>query len=522
MPELTTDHGQRYGDWAAPKFDGALLIWPQADTIAELARRNRDALDAAADVIIHGMPLPDLRRDARTFVGHGDVDAPLVATGHQCELHHPGVWIKNAVVSAAAEACGGVAYHFAVDTDSPKHLKLRWPGFSMPITDDARVNAAAWTGLLEPPSPAHLEVLIDAASRAEADGTASPLVGQFLGDCRAFLVDQRDAVAPLDLPSMTANAQHRLDWSLGLDYRELLLGGVLESEAWATFVCHVAADADRFASAYNAALAGYRAEAGIDAGSDRPMPDLDVAGDEIELPFWLDDLDAGTRVRAVVRQRGDGLALVTKGDTFVFDADASPRDLLAWLRRRRLRLTTRALSLTIFLRLCVCDVFVHGIGGGHYDQVADRLIRDYFRLDPPGFVVATATLFHPTAVETERVCVPCLEQEGHEIEHDALGEAKRQWLQKIEAADGFHARRAVFDAMHAARRVALKTDAAFADWRRRRDEADARLDRESDVFDRELFYAVQPRDRLDGLIIRVREAFGLAAETAGRPAGRRG
>ena len=506
MPQLTSsDHGQRYGDWAAPKFDGALLIWPDAGGIADLARGNRAALDAAEDVLIHGVPLPALRQTARAYVGHRE-DAPLVATGHQCELHHPGVWVKNAVACAAASACGGVAYHFAVDTDSPKHLKLRWPGFSMPITDDVRVNAAAWTGLLEPPSPAHLETLLDAAVRAEHRGAVSQLAVDFLSNCRTFLVDQRDAVAPLDLPAMMANAQHQLDWSLGLDYRELLLSGVLEGEAWATFVCHIAADAAAFADAYNAALADYRSESGIDAGSDRPMPDLE-SGDAIELPFWLDDLAAGTRVRAGVRRDGDAFRLDV-ADGFTFAVDAEPRSLLMWLRRNRLRLTTRALSLTMFLRLCVCDVFVHGIGGGHYDQVADRMIAGYFKLPPPGFVVATATLFHPDALSVERVCVPCLKREGHHLSHDVLGEAKREWLGKIDAADDFRAKRAVFDAMHAARRAAMATDAAYAEWEQRRDAAEGRLERETEVFDRELFYAVQPRERLEAMIARVRAAFG--------------
>ena len=512
MPELTSvtssDHGQQYGDWAAPKFDGALLIWPAADSVGGLAKQNRAALDAAEAVTIHGTPLPELRRQARAYVGHR-ADAPLVATGHQCELHHPGVWVKNAVACAAAAACGGVAYHFAVDTDSPKHLKLRWPGFSKPITDDLRVNAAAWTGLLEPPSPAHLEVLMDAAARAEADGRVSPLLTDFLSSCRTFLIDQRDAVAPLDLPGMTANAQHQLDWSLGLDYRELLLGGVLECEAWAAFVCHVAADAAGFADAYNVALADYRTAAGLDAGGDRPMPDLDV-DDGIELPFWLDDLSAGTRARAAVRRRGGSFVLDAAGG-FTFAADTPPRELLLFLRKNRLRLSTRALSLTIFLRLCVCDAFVHGIGGGHYDQVADRLIRDYFDLEPPGFVVATATLFHPHARGVERVCVPCLAREGHRLEHDALGDAKREWLERIESADGFHAKRAVYDAMHAARHAALATDAAYVDWQVRTGDADARLDREAEIFDRELFYAVQPRERLDAMIARVRSEFGFDA-----------
>ena len=212
---------------------------------------------------------------------------------------------------------------------------------------------------------------MDAAARAEADGLVSPLLTDFLSSCRTFLIDQRDAVAPLDLPGMTANAQHQLDWSLGLDYRELLLGGVLESEAWAAFACHVAADAADFADAYNAALADYRTAAGLESGGERPMPDLEV-GDEIELPFWLDDLSAGTRARAAVRRRGDSFVL-DAGGGFTFAADTPPRELLLFLRKSRLRLSTRALSLTIFLRACVCDAFVHGIGGGHYDQVADRI-----------------------------------------------------------------------------------------------------------------------------------------------------
>ena len=64
--------------------------------------------------------------------------------------------------------------------------------------------------------------------------------------------------------------------------------------------------------------------------------------------------------------------------------------------------------------------------------------------------------------------------------------------------------------MHAARRAALEDDAAYADWQRRAGQADERLGREAEVFDRELFYAVQPRERLAALIARVRGAFVIA------------
>ena len=496
----------QYGNWVAPKEDGALLIWPEAATLADLARRNSRRLAGANEVRIGGVSLPELRRAARAFVGHAG-DEPLIATGHQSELHHPGVWIKIGVIAATAEAAGGAAVHIAVDTDSPKHLKLAWPGFSAPLTDDPRLHSAAWSGLLDPPTPEHVNSLIKAAGSARARGLVSPLLEEFLSSCRAYLLDQRDAVAPLDLPGMLANAQHALDWELGLRYTELMLSGMLASEPWLTFVYGIAANAERFAAAYNAALAEHRRETG-NSDPERPMPDLANDTSRIELPFWLDDQRHGRRARATFSRSARGVELYSPadGDAFAFNADAEAAPLLLrdWLRRHDLRIAPRALSLTVFLRLLVCDLFVHGIGGGHYDRVTDRLIRDYFGIEPPGFAVATATLYHPQAAGRQRVCLPCLKQEGHQLEHAVLGEQKRRWLDEISAAQGFHSRRKVFEAMHEARRKALADDLGLREWQRRITDTQGQLEQEVEIFNREVFYAIQSAERLNGLINRVR------------------
>src|SRR5205085_11199692 len=71
-------------------------------------------------------------------------------------------------------------------------------------------------------------------------------------------------------------------------------------------------------------------------------------------------------------------------------------------------LRPRALTLTLFARLCLGDFFIHGIGGGKYDEVTDAIIRDYFGLDPPAYQVLSATLHLPlpgfpaTATDVER------------------------------------------------------------------------------------------------------------------------
>ncbi len=493
--EVARDRGQRYGEWAAPKHAGALLIWPDADTLGEIARDNAAALDSAK-LEIDGIALAALRIESRRFLNL-PTDRPLILTGHQSELHHPGVWVKNVLVDAVARACDGAAVHLALDTDTPKHLKLKWPGFAVNFTDDPRLHGRPWTGLVEPPSPAHLQTLIDAADAGEANGAVGPLLGEFLRRCRAFVIDQHDAVAPLDLPSMLANAEHELDWGLGLDYALFTMSGLAMSPPWLRFVRHLACDADRFVAAYNAALDQHRADAGID-DPERPMPNLVVGDGEVELPFWLDDLDAGTRVRATV-SRGRGRRVLA-GFDLNGDADA----LLAHLRRRRLRLSSRALSLTTFARLCLGDLFVHGIGGGHYDQVADRVIETYFGLKPPTFAVSTATLFHPNAADRERVCPPCIVSRGHRLRHRVLGDAKQRWLDRINAASGFKQRRAIFRQMHAALATAREDDTDYQRWRAEEREAERRLAEEAVLFDRELFYLVQPPSVLKDLIQRVR------------------
>ncbi len=49
----------------------------------------------------------------------------------------------------------------------------------------------------------------------------------------------------------------------------------------------------------------------------------------------------------------------------------------------------------MFLRLCLADGFIHGIGGAKYDEVTDAIIERWLGLKPPGFIVVTATVRLP-------------------------------------------------------------------------------------------------------------------------------
>lgn len=144
----------------------------------------------------------------------------------------------------------------------------------------------------------------------------------------------------------------------GCENLELSVSKLSQTTAFRRFAAHITANLPRFRTAYNRTVAEYRREHGIKSKS-HPVPDLADG----ELPFW--EFTETGRVRAT---------------------PATPPE----------RLRPRALTLTLFVRLCLADWFIHGIGGAKYDEVTDAIIRDFFGLEPPAFQVVTGTLHLPS------------------------------------------------------------------------------------------------------------------------------
>jgi hypothetical protein len=244
----------------------------------------------------------------------------------------------------------------------------------------------------------------------------------------------------------------------------------------------------------------------------RPMPNLKATESVAEVPFWLDHLGNGTRTRAQVQRSAEAWVLKADGSEFILRPDApgetAAQELERWLRSNQLRLSPRALTLTTFLRLLVVDQFVHGIGGGRYDQVTDRLLASHFGIDPPRFAIATGTLFFPGSVGRSRVCMPCVEQEGHQLKHNLLGEKKREILEEIDALPRRSVQRSLaFHKMHGALAAAAAGHPAIMEWTDRYELTQRQEREELVLFDRELFYAMQTKQRLSDLIQSTRDQF---------------
>jgi hypothetical protein len=62
----------QYADWKAPAEDGRLLIWPEPKQLLADARENHRRLSDAEQVRVQGVPLPQVRKRLRQWIGHTD------------------------------------------------------------------------------------------------------------------------------------------------------------------------------------------------------------------------------------------------------------------------------------------------------------------------------------------------------------------------------------------------------------------------------------------------------------------
>ena len=491
----------RYADWKAPKTDTEHLIWPAPGQVIEAMRANQAQLKSAT-AKIQNTPLSQWRTSLRNELGY-PIDQPLIATGHQVELYHPGVWVKNVLMDSVRHKSGAAALHLAVDTDSPKHLQLRWPDGSIDMSDDVLLKTGEWSGQVSPPTQPHLKRMINRFNAAKMEWPFAPSIDPF------FEVFANESATAATLPQAMLTACNALDRSIGLNYSATLLSPLLMTMPYLAFVHHLASDIQRFSDVYNESLASYRSEAGIKSTT-RPIPNLLRNDETIEIPFWFDDLSTGDRSRATLTLHEGHWHLLSAQGAFQFDpnrpGDEAAHALADFMKRENVRLSPRALTLTMFLRMLLVDQFVHGIGGGRYDQVTDRIIETYWGLPAPAFCVTTATLVFPAATQMSLMCVPCVASEGHRLKHNLI--PKTKFLEAIAAAPRrSSARRMEYAAMHRDLSHAGESTETLKKWRQRFSETIAQEAREKVLFDRELFYAIQPRDRLDGMIERYRADF---------------
>lgn len=438
-PVIPAGHGELleeppYEEWreALRSNMGAASHWSfevagvDAGVLRQSARRELQT-EASAFSVRLGVPLRD--RSA-------DENAPLIVTGHQPDLYHPGVWVKNFLLQRFADEHSADALDLVVDSDGFDSVAVSSPCLTPEPRRCVHYLAVGGTGscyaTAPVPSAEHVEEFCDAVL-SSLSGLSSPAPARHFTDfrshLRAALPDARN------LAEFVTFARRRYEVDAATDYPELPVTRMSRSHAFARFIVHLAGNAAAFAEAYNAELDAYRRQSNTRSKA-QPFPDLEVGGDTVELPFWR--IADGVRSPVHVRVAADGgVTLATAGGVFL----ALPRDpeaAVAALLDSDEVLAPKALTLTMFVRMFVADLFIHGVGGGRYDRMTDGVIRRFFGVEPPAYVVASLTVYLPLGARiVEEGELSGLRARINRLEHNpdaALGDAEFSSSEEREAA----------------------------------------------------------------------------------------
>ncbi|MFH1418582.1 MAG: hypothetical protein ABII12_09905 [Planctomycetota bacterium] len=388
---------------AAPTRDRDVLIRPDPGGLPEIAESNV----AMRDSYVFDL----LGRPARHWLANARAGGPVIMTGHQPSFIHAGVWAKGAALAEFAERLGGVPEYLVVDTDEARDLTLQMPfvehGFcktnvatapalppvwayeQLPALPDAQWEAffgeVSWESAKDPTAP--LSTFAEAFVKTETAGSETPDGSDYTSRWIAGMMAV-DKLLAIQSPRFVRTS-------------ELFAGRIPEHGLpAAVFIAHLLLNAAEFFHAYNNALATYRRRRGI-RGSHHPIPDLAADGEKTELPFWLTRDNQPRRRLALSPVGPEAIELWAEAESVCTldrrtlatrPAESLARALGPW------RLRPRALALTLYARLFLCDLFIHGIGGAKYDQITDDIIRGFFHVQPPEYVCVSATCRLPLPV----------------------------------------------------------------------------------------------------------------------------
>ena len=393
----------------APRHHGGVLIEPPIAACEQslshnLAGTNEYDWQGIGTADLVALARQELAAASADYAAENDISfewdesSPIVAVGHQPELYHPGVWFKNFVLNHLGANLSANTVNVLIDNDLLRETSIRVPVVSKPVhlqtipLDEPDVEPIPY----ECRGVTDLSLFESFGERVQEATTGwcnDPIVAHMWPKAVESL--RRHS----NLGRALASGRHAAERELGLRHAEVPLSTLCSGRAFSRFVCHLLANAPRLWDVHNAALADYRAVNRVRSRT-HPVPDLSAEDQWLEMPFWILSSESPVRRPLYVRAAGAGLELSDlHGSSTTLDLTADGEiegaidQLLA--AHRSVQIRPRALVTTMYLRLILSDLFIHGIGGAKYDELTDEIVRRFFGLEATDFVVATATTHLP-------------------------------------------------------------------------------------------------------------------------------
>lgn len=400
-----------------PREDGSILAVPALDAWPRMLGNNLDYF-AKSSVTVGGMPLPELRVRARgelweaaakyherfgePGISRPAPSLPWVVSGHQPELYHPGVWIKNFAVAALAEHAGGFGVHVIVDNDTMKRASILVPAGRPDAPFLARIPFDRWESEIpfeerQVVDPSVLGLFADEVERTMAEYPFRPMVGRYWERVLAA------GSATTNVGERLAAGRRALERQRGCQLAEVPLGLLCHAPSFRLLAAEILRRLPDFLAIHNQELESYR-RANRVRSRHHPVPELERDSDTWEAPFWIWSSARPARRHLFVREDRDHWTFLAGNERIASlsrSATSSAAELAVALGEGLgdWKLRPRALFTTLYLRLLISDLFVHGVGGGKYDELTDQIIARFFGVAPPEFTILSGTALLPTGAK---------------------------------------------------------------------------------------------------------------------------
>ncbi len=395
-----------YSEWAGLVARGIACPGESADFETRRRRSRMELLDLARTVT-----------DAWGIAHTPDrgVDAPIVLTGHQPLIYHLGIQAKSFVLNRIAEKTASTAIDIVVDTDVEHEMTFQTPRLSpepqrasLPLI---RGDGHHWFADTRPPSAdeveawsQHVREAVETLGLPEVEGS----VDRYLAGAAEVVADAGDAA------EFSVRARRKFESRAELGHLQLPVSKMIASRSWGEFITDIVSDAERFHTSYNDALAEFRVRHHTRSAA-QPFHDLRVQDGLIELPLWY--LHPSGRLDVFVRPGVDGSWDLVAGGEVVYSETADGATENA-KRGHFARLAPKAITLTLFLRVWFCELFIHGTGGYRYDEVCDSVARSFYGCEPAARVSATCSAFLPLVAQwVDESCLAEAVERIHRVAH---------------------------------------------------------------------------------------------------------
>lgn len=283
----------------------------------------------------------------------------IIATGHQAWLWHPGILAKDIAMRVGCDRLRAAPLHLVVDQDAHDALSLE-----LPVEQGQRLSVrklrlgsqtlAVPTGF----QPAADAGQIRATLLATGDSRAKRVARVFEDMPACESLAEQLAVVLVRLMQPTAGA-----------LPIVMTSDLPVMPGYQAMVDAMLRDARACVTAYNKA---------VDQHPDAGIAKLLVGRDRVELPIWA-------VAQGQMRQRVFA-DLADSEPWLVFDSGEQ-------IDPQQYKLLPKAVMLTAVMRRLVCDLFIHGTGGGVYDQITDAWWQTWRGETLASRAVATADLY---------------------------------------------------------------------------------------------------------------------------------